>query len=143
MRRTWRSLSLSLGLLVVLPFACKGEPGEDIDRDLLADELGQVVCAAFSSCACDSVAIGNAAECVGALRPSLERAIVEGENYGLRFFPQCLDTADAYLDALGCEVSIDDDDPALQQAAFDAGICKLLAGDAGKGDPCTSVGALL
>lgn len=145
LRRTFSySVSLlSLSAVVVtsmLASGCKDEPGAEIDREKLAKDVAGVVCDAFAACACDSVAIGNAGECATAIQPALEQAIVTGEEIGLRYYAECLDRTEALLSALGCgDGSLDE---AGAQAAFDAGICKLLAGDAGLGDACTSVGSL-
>jgi hypothetical protein len=142
MRRIF-SYPLSLFLIspLLLSAGCKDQPGEKIDREKLAQDVATVVCDAFASCACDSVAIGNAGECATAIQPALEQAIVTGEEIGLRYYGQCLDRVENLLATFGCGDGSDLDE-AAQQAAFEAGICKLLAGDAELGDPCTSVGTL-
>jgi hypothetical protein len=136
------SLALILLTPVLATVGCNDEGGVEIKRESVAQDIGDVVCEAYSSCECPLDAINSAEECATAIQPSLERAIVEGELYGLRYFSECLSKTEALMNALGCGSQFDESDENLQKLLFDASVCKLLAGDAGRGDPCLSVGGV-
>lgn len=122
--------------------AAKDKEGAAIAHDKIAADVATVVCDAFSSCDCKS-GLQDAGDCNDSVTPALAHAISQGELLGLRYYSECLGKARAYIDALGCKKANQvSDDEELQQLLYDTRACKLLAGDAGPGDACTSAGEL-
>src|SRR5262245_61724358 len=118
------------------------EGGAPIQHDAIAKSVASVVCDAFSSCDCKS-GLQDAGDCNESVTPALAHAISEGELLGLRYYSECLDKAKRYIDRLGCKKANEvADDDQLQELLYEARACKLLAGDAGPGDACTSAGEL-
>jgi hypothetical protein len=140
------SRRLSVGLFLISPLlaipGCNNTDGVPIEREKVAIDISEVVCEAYASCTCPLDAIESADECATAIQPSLERAIVEAEQYGLHYFDRCLGKTQKLMEALGCGAEFDATDENLQKLQFEASVCKLFAGEAQRGDPCTNVGGV-
>jgi hypothetical protein len=137
-----RSPHVCLCLLSIFVPSCKDEPedGAAIEHTVVAADVAELVCDAYQSCDCES-GLAEASGCVDAVSPALAQGISAGVVLGLRYYAECLDSASAYVSELACrkdnEIAGDEQ---LAQLLYDAQRCKLLAGNADVGDPCTWAG---
>lgn len=141
LRHLWIPLALT-GMYFGACAAKDDNGGAAINHDAIASDVATVVCDAFSSCDCKS-GLQDPDDCNDSVTPALARAISDGERLGLRYYGECLGKARKYVDALGCDKANEvEGDDELAQLLYDTRACKLLAGDAGPGDVCTTAASL-
>ena len=135
-------------LLLVLAVGCKEPPpGAPIDESRLAEDLVEAVCGPFVACDCeDGSALEDNDDCDDATRPTIEAAVHNAADLGLRYHSSCLARFVDYEKTLGCD-AVDELDEEEVEEAFDRAMrCKMLTGRGVRGDTCVTIagaGALI
>jgi hypothetical protein len=130
---------LAFGWLGFVSCKDKQEGGVAIEYDAVAADLAQLVCQPYASCDC-ATGLAEPSKCEAAVTPELAEGIAEAQLLGLHYHAECLDRANAYIDALGCKKANEvADDQKITDLAFAAQRCKLVAGNGQLGETCVAI----
>lgn len=126
--------------------ACNNEPpGEPVRRTRTAQNVVDTVCAAFVNCDCATgTNLENNTDCNSAILPSMEAAMANAQDLGLRYHANCLSRVEDYIKLLQCKApdEVDFQEEDLRQALYDVEHCKLLSGPATRGQGCQMIASV-